>query len=171
MTWLASASSSSASTSAHARIRQVEVVLQGRTQLGAPLPAARDRVAALAQFADVALWPVGPLAEERPDAVLEGHRVDARDAARVEVVLLEPAVRSGRADDADPVGELGPIDGRALDQEAASLEPLERRPPLRLDAGNVSLPLADQDVEALQRATGVRCHRSSSPFQVPTNET
>src|SRR5262245_25410452 len=83
----------------------------GRTGLGAPLPAARDRVAVLAQFADVALRPVGPLAEERPDALLEGHLVDAGDAARVEVVLLEPAVRARRADDADPVGELGPIDG------------------------------------------------------------
>src|SRR5262249_54152345 len=129
-----------------ARIRQVEVVLQGSTQLGAPLPAAPDRVAVLAHFADVALWPVGPIAEERPDAVLEGHLVDAGDAARVEVVLLEPAVRSGRAGDADPVGELGPIDGRALDQKAASLEPLEGRPPLRLYAGDVGLPLADQDL-------------------------
>src|SRR5262249_12623100 len=100
-----------------------------------------------------------------PDAVLEGHLVAAGEAGGVEVVLLEPAVRSGRADDADRVGELGPIEGRALDQEAASLEPLERRPPLRLYAGNVGLPLADQDVEALQRATRVRCHRSSSSLR------
>src|SRR5262245_44924340 len=145
--------------SAHARVREVEVVLEGRSQLGAPLPAARDRVAVLAQFADVTLWPVGPLAEERPDAPLKGHLVDAGDAARVEVVLLQPAVRAGRADHADPVGELGPIDGRTLDQEAASLEPLERRSPLRLYAGDVGLPLADQYVEALQPTTRVRCHR------------
>src|SRR5262245_20593963 len=125
-------------------------MLQGRTRLGAPLPAARDRVAVVAQSADEALRPIGPLAEERPDAALEGHLVDARDAARVEVMLLEPALRGGRADDADPIGELGPIDGRALDQEPATLEPLEGRPPVRLYARDVGLPLADQDLEAPQ---------------------
>jgi hypothetical protein len=86
-------------------------------------------------------------------------------------MLLEPAARAGRADDADPVGELGPIDGRALDQEAASFEPLERRPPLRLYAGDVGLPLADQYVEALQRATRVRCYGYSSSFRCQRNET
>src|SRR5262249_48694291 len=113
----------------------------------------------------------GPLAEERPDAVLEGRLVDARHAARVEVMLLEPTVRAGRADNANRVGELGPIDRRALDQEAASLEPLEGRPPLRLNARDVGLPLPDQDREALKRATRFRCHRKSLLVQVPANET
>src|SRR5687767_14994986 len=77
----------------------VEVVLPGRAVV-ADLPATGDGRAVLAEGAGVALAEVERrevrlLPPQRPDAVPEAHLVDARDAARVEVVLEVVALPFG----------------------------------------------------------------------------
>src|SRR5690349_6606653 len=102
---------------------QVEVVFKRRAEVGSPLPAARDGVPVLAEAADVALRPIGPIPKQGPHILFQGHVQDAGHAPGIEVVLLKCTVGSGSADGADCIREFRPLNSGALDQETATWQP------------------------------------------------
>src|SRR5262245_7433000 len=92
-------------------VGEIEVVLPRRAVV-ADLPAAGDGLAVLAEGAgeplgEVERREVRLVSPQPPDAVVEAHLVDARNPARVEVVLEIVARPLGiSADDRNPVGRL-----------------------------------------------------------------
>src|SRR6266508_4926147 len=111
------------------RVGQVEVVLPPRG-VAARLPAASDGLAIVAQRAREALREVerrevGRLSQERPDALAEGHRVDARNPSRVEIVLGVRLAVGVEADDCRAIGYVGVREVFMLSQELYAQYPLE----------------------------------------------
>src|SRR6266540_2797031 len=99
------------------RVDEIEIVLPVRAVSGA-FPASADRPLVWTELAGEALREVerrevGGVTKQRPDAVAEGHRIDASDSARIEVVLRVRPVGVG-ADDRDAVRGAGNL--RSLDQ-------------------------------------------------------
>src|SRR5262249_12851682 len=157
-------------------VGQVEVV-PPLPSVGGGFPGAGDRCAVLGDHSGVALPESGCLAPELPLSALKGHLVDAGDAARVVVVLDECVPSLARTDERNAAGGGGMLIGEVLREEEPAFKPLEGRPAAAFDLGadwaeesglerGLHLPLADQDIEAIQRhrpfardvAWAVRCH-------------
>src|SRR5204862_6008011 len=110
----------------------------------------------VAERAGESLREVGGVREplERPGSVAERHLVDARDPARVEVVLEQYPAAGVEADDRDAVRRGRVVDLPSLYEELLSWQPLEGRSSAWRVGGirrerTDHVPLPDEDVEGL----------------------
>src|SRR6266851_1080886 len=157
--------------SAGPAVGEGEVVLPAGAVVG-DLPGAADGVPVVAEGAGEALpevqgREVGRLPRERPHPIGEAHRVQARHAAGVVVMLRVRAGPRVDADDRQAVGRFGYRDLGALQQELSIQSPFEpaARPrpfPGRASEAGLYDPFTDEDVEPRQRLRSVLGHDDHS---------
>src|SRR5919112_391447 len=124
------------------------------------LPDANESRAVVAEHCAAALGEPRGGAFQRELPAVEPDRVDAMDAARVEVLHREVVLALHHADHAERVGKVAVVVDRTLDQEPSTFEPLVGGPPANHRVfdhrvGHLDRPLADQRLERLQLRPGV----------------